>query len=141
MRSLRKTLVLKITPENPAKGKIILGAKVLRGGGLVAFPTETVYGLVANLLDAEAVERLYRVKKRPKNKPFTVHVSDLAMIEKMGCTITRQARAFIDRFWPGPLTIVLKSWGNKKIGFRMPDNRIALELIRRAGVPVIAPSA
>lgn len=141
MRSSIKTLVLKVAPENPDKKNILLAAKVLRCGGLVVFPTETVYGLGANLFDAQAVERLYRIKKRPRNKPFTVHISDLEMIKRIGCTITKEAKALIDKFWPGPLTIILKSNDGKKIGFRMPDNKIALELIGHARVPIIAPSA
>ncbi len=133
--------VIKIDPANPDKRKIAIAAKVIREGGLVIFPTETVYGIAANLLDKKAVERLCRVKARPKDKPFTVHISDLKMIRDMGCVITDTAEKLMAKFWPGPLTIILKSHKGRKIGFRMPANKTALELIRASGVPVVAPSA
>ena len=133
--------VIKIDPANPDKGKIAIAAKVIREGGLVVFPTETVYGIAANLLDGKAVERLCRVKARPGGKPFTVHISNLKMIRDMGCAITGTAEKLMARFWPGPLTIILKSHKGEKIGFRMPANKTALELIRASGVPVVAPSA
>jgi Sua5/YciO/YrdC/YwlC family protein len=133
--------VIKIDPVNPDKKIIASAAKIIREGGLVIFPTETVYGIAANLLCDKAVARLYRVKARPEGKPFTVHISDLKMIRDMGCAITGPAEKLMAKFWPGPLTIILKSPGKEKIGFRMPANNVALELIRVSGVPVIAPSA
>ena len=133
--------VIKIDPLNPDKEKIAVAAKVIRDGGLVVFPTETVYGIAANLLDRSAVDRLCRVKSRPQGKPFTVHISDLKMILDMGCAITDTAEKLMTGFWPGPLTIILKSNNGQKIGFRMPADKIALELIRASGVPVVAPSA
>lgn len=141
MRSLKKTLVLKVDPKNPDNGKVLFSAKMLKAGSLVAFPTETVYGLGANLLKREAVNRLYKVKKRPRHKPFTVHISSLNSIKKLNCPITKEARALIKRFWPGPLTIILRSKNGKNLGFRMPDNEVALKLIESSGVPVVAPSA
>lgn len=136
-----KTSVLKTDPRRPDKKVIAAAAKVIRQGGLVAFPTETVYGLAANLLNEDAIKALYAVKERAQNKPFTVHIADLNIIRKMGCSITAQARRLIEKFWPGPLTIVLKSKTGPKIGFRMPANKVALELIKSAGLPVVAPSA
>ena len=133
--------VIKIDPANPDKRAIASAAKIIREGGLVVFPTETVYGIAANLLDEKAVARLYRVKARPEGKPFTVHISDLKMIRDMGCAITGTAEKLIAKFWPGPLTIILKSCKGRKIGFRMPANKAALELIRASCVPVVAPSA
>lgn len=141
MSFLKKTKILKVDPRNPDSNLIRYAAAVIKLGGLVAFPTETVYGVAANLLDKKAVERLYRVKRRPRSKPFTVHISDLNSIKDMECRITKSARPLIDKFWPGPLTIILRAKNGAKIGFRMPANRIALDLIRAAGVPVIAPSA
>lgn len=138
---MKRTLILKIDPKHPDKGGISLGAKILKEGGLVAFPTETVYGLAANLLNDKAIARLYRVKRRPRSKPFTVHISDTAAIRKMGCPISGKTKDIINKLWPGPLTIILKSKSGKNIGFRMPDNEIALELIKKAGVPIAAPSA
>lgn len=133
---MKKTEVLKAD-----KKSISRGARLLKRGCLVAFPTETVYGLGANLLDKRAVDRLYRVKRRPKDKPFTVLIADSETIEKMGCAVTEEAKRLTDEFWPGPLTVILKGKGNRKIGFRMPDNRIARSLVRQAGVPVACPSA
>lgn len=133
--------VIKIDPANPDKAAIAVAAKIIKDGGLVVFPTETVYGIAANLLDKKAVERLYRVKDRPEGKPFTVHISDLRMIRDMDCAITGAAEKLIAKFWPGPLTIILKSNKGRNIGFRMPANKTALELIMASGVPVVAPSA
>jgi L-threonylcarbamoyladenylate synthase len=136
-----KVSVIKIDPANPDKDIIAVAAKVIREGGLVVFPTETVYGIAANLLDEKAMERLHRVKARPEGKPFTVHISDLEMIRDMGCAITGAAEKLMAEFWPGPLTIILRSRKTEKIGFRMPAGKAALELIRASGVPVVAPSA
>ena len=136
-----KVSVIKIDPANPDKKSITAAAKIIREGGLVVFPTETVYGIAANLLDEKAMERLHRVKARPEGKPFTVHISDLKMIRDMACAITGTAEKLIAEFWPGPLTIILKSRNGEKTGFRMPADKIALELIKASGVPVVAPSA
>ena len=136
-----KVSVIKIDPVNPDKRKIAIAAKVIREGGLVVFPTETVYGIAANLLDKKAVERLRAVKARPEGKSFTIHISDLKMIRDMGCAITGTAEKLIAEFWPGPLTIILKSHKGDNVGFRMPADKIALELIKASGVPVVAPSA
>jgi L-threonylcarbamoyladenylate synthase len=141
MRSFRETLVLKVNPHHPDKAHISLGAKAVKEGSLVAFPTETVYGIAANLSDKNAIRRLYKVKARPKEKPFTIHIAGLSMIKKMDCPVRKEARALIRKFWPGPLTIILRSRNGSKIGFRMPANRVALSLIKRTGSPVVAPSA
>lgn len=136
-----RTLVIKIDPDKPDKDVIAYAAEVIRSGGIVAFPTETVYGLAANLLDDKAIKKLYRIKSRSRGKPFTVHIADLRPIKKMGCRITGSARRLIKKFWPGPLTIILRSESAGAVGFRMPANAAALELIASSGVPVAAPSA
>jgi L-threonylcarbamoyladenylate synthase len=136
-----KMSVIKIDPVNPDKKIIAVAAKAIKEGSLIIFPTETVYGIAANLLDESAVARLCKVKSRPAGKPFTVHISDLKMIRDMGCVITGIAEKLMSEFWPGPLTIILKSHNGRKIGFRMPANKVALELIRASGVPIVAPSA
>lgn len=138
---MKKTVIFKVDPNFPDKEAIRQCACLIKRGGLVAFPTETVYGLGASLKNKTAVKELYKVKARPKNKPFTVHISSLSAIKLAGCVVTKKARRLIDKFWPGPLTIILKSKSGKKIGFRMPANKVALELIRKSGVPVVAPSA
>ena len=121
----------------------------LRRGGIVAFPTETVYGLGANALDARAVERVFSAKGRPSDNPVIVHVSDLRMLRRVAATVPAKARTLIRRFWPGPLTIVFPKRANvpdavtaglPTVAVRMPDG-IARDLVRLAGVPVAAPSA
>ena len=138
---MKKTIIFKVNPKSPDKGVICQCAGIIRSGGLVAFPTETVYGLGASLENKAAVKELYKVKNRPKSKPFTVHISGLSAIKRSGCAVTKKTRALIDKFWPGPLTIILKSKSGKKMGFRMPANRVALELIKSSGVRILAPSA
>ncbi|MCX5686566.1 MAG: L-threonylcarbamoyladenylate synthase, partial [Candidatus Omnitrophica bacterium] len=133
--------VAKIDPRRPDKKIITAAAEIIKKGGLVAFPTETVYGIATNLQDLRAIDRLYKVKNRPKGKPFTVHISDIRMIETMGCDVTNEAKLLMDKFWPGPLTIILKTKSGKSVGFRMPANRVALDLISASGVPIAASSA
>lgn len=135
-----ETKVLKIDPDSPDENVVHHAAGLLSGGALVAFPTETVYGIGANFLNEEAIMKLYRIKKRPFNKPFTIHISSIDMVKKMRCEISDFAKALMKKFWPGPLTLILKS-KNRKLGFRMPKNRIAKALITESGVPVVAPSA
>jgi len=120
--------------------KIDKAAQILEEGGLVVFPTETVYGLGANASRAEAVSKIYKIKKRPENKPLSLHIAGVDTlfnyIEKLSAPVEK----IIDKFWPGPLTVIINTKEGKK-GFRMPDNKVALELIERSGVEVVAPSA
>ncbi|MDD4878914.1 MAG: L-threonylcarbamoyladenylate synthase [Candidatus Omnitrophica bacterium] len=135
------TAIIRINASRPAAAGMKKAASVLKKGGLVVFPTETVYGLGANLLDKKAVEKVYEIKKRPRNKPLTVHVADTASVRKITGKIPLGAGKLIEKYWPGPLTIILRDRRGGKTGFRMPDNKIAFSLIKRAGVPVVAPSA
>ncbi len=135
------TEIIRVSASRPSAAAVKKAALVLKKGGLVAFPTETVYGLGANLLDKKAVERVYKIKNRPRNKPLTVHVADTASVKKITGKIPLRAAKLIEKYWPGPLTVILRDRRGKKTGFRMPDNKIALDLIRKAGVPVVAPSA
>lgn len=125
-------------------------AALLRSGRLVAFPTETVYGLGANALDAAAVARIYAVKGRPATSPLIVHVSSIDMAKSLVETWPESAERLTQEFWPGPLTIVLEkkplippivTAGLSTVGLRMPDHPIALALIKAAGIPLAAPSA
>ncbi len=125
-------------------------AELIRHGGLVAFPTETVYGLGANALDEAAVARIYEAKGRPFASPLIVHVADEAMARSLTAEWPQTAQLLAARFWPGPLTLVVKkaalipdlvTAGLNSVGVRMPSHAMALELIRRAGVPIAAPSA
>lgn len=126
-------------------------ARLLRAGKLVAFPTETVYGLGANALDAEAVARIYAVKGRPATSPLIVHVASIEMAKSLVVEWPSSADQLAQKFWPGPLTLVLPTTpqripnivtaGLSTVGLRMPAHEIALALIRAAGVPLAAPSA
>lgn len=138
---MKKTVLLKVNPDNPDIKLISQAAEVLRSGGLVAFPTETVYGLGANAMDERALEKLRNAKERPEGKPFTVLIENITSIEKAGCEITAAARALMKKYWPGPMTLILNSANGVKTGFRMPDNKVALKLIKESGVPIAAPSA
>ncbi len=122
----------------------------IRAGELAAFPTETVYGLGANALDAAAVAKIYALKGRPATSPLIVHVSSVAMAETLVTEWPPEAEALAQAFWPGPLTLVLPKQptvpdivtaGLPTVGVRMPDHALALALIREAGVPIAAPSA
>jgi protein-tyrosine phosphatase len=116
-------------------------ARLVAAGQLVVFPTETVYGIACNAGDADALARLTALKERPPDKPYTLHVGRLDDVEARVDAIPPQARKLMRRYWPGPLTIVFPGADGKGVGVRMPSNRVALELIRRANVPVYAPSA
>lgn len=136
-----KTEVIRLDPVSPDAQALQRAAGVLKNGGLVIFPTETVYGIGANMQSAAAVERLYAIKKRPANKPFSIHLSNADAVEQYAKDVPAVAWHLMDAFWPGPLTLILKGISYPTVGLRLPDNRIALDLIAGAGVPVVAPSA
>jgi tRNA threonylcarbamoyl adenosine modification protein (Sua5/YciO/YrdC/YwlC family) len=137
-----KTEVLKLPPEGFDATLLEKPAGVLRAGGLVAFPTETVYGIGANPDLPGAVERLLEVRGSPPDKSLTLHIADMHDVAKrVPGPIPPIARRLMKRFWPGPLTIVFPTPDGRGIGLRLPANRIAVELIARAGGPVVAPSA
>src|SRR5580658_6888878 len=125
-------------------------AGLIRAGELVAFPTETVYGLGANALDAAAIEKIFAAKGRPPSSPLIVHVSSIEMAHSLAREWPERAEQLARVFWPGPLTLVLPKQphvpdrltaGLDTVGVRMPANSIALALIQEAGVPIAAPSA
>jgi L-threonylcarbamoyladenylate synthase len=125
-------------------------AEILRGGGLVAFPTETVYGLGANALDPVAVQKIFEMKGRPETSPLIVHVASVEMARTIVADWPPLAEELARQWWPGPLTLVLPkksivpdsvTAGLPTVGVRMPNHPIALQLIEEAGVPVAAPSA
>jgi L-threonylcarbamoyladenylate synthase len=147
---MTQTRIIPVNPEQPEAEVIRQAADVLRSGGLVAFPTETVYGLGANALDAEAIMRIYRAKGRPANNPLIVHIAQTGQLEQVAVNIPDVARQLAKVFWPGPLTLVLKrharipesvSLGRDTAAVRMPSHPVARALIEAAGVPVVAPSA
>lgn len=144
------TRVLCIDPVRPDPAAIAAAAAVLRRGGLVAFPTETVYGLGANALAAAAVRGIFAAKGRPATNPLIVHVADAAMVRVLAADWPPRAAALAGAFWPGPLTLVLPrtaavpdavTGGGPTVAVRWPAHPVALALIRAAGVPLAAPSA
>jgi len=153
-----KTIRLEVDPAhldtNESKSAIAQAAQILRAGGLVALPTETVYGLGANALDAAAVARIFQAKQRPSWDPIIVHiagpVSQNPMLGQLVADLPAGAEELMRAFWPGPLTLLLPrsgavpdvvTAGRPLVGIRMPAHPVAFELIRQAGLPVAAPSA
>jgi len=135
---------------DPSETELTLAAQLIRAGRLVAFPTETVYGLGANALDEAAVQRIYDAKGRPATSPLIIHVADIVMARQVTAEWPTLAQRLAERFWPGPLTLVLPkadeipdivTAGLDTVGVRIPSHPLALELIRRARVPIAAPSA
>ena len=149
-----RTLRLKVDPncihELESQQALDEAAAILRRGGTVALPTETVYGLGANALNAAAVASIFAAKERPGWDPLIVHVADEAMLATIVREVPEAARKLMKAYWPGPLTMLLPrsaavpdavTAGRDLVGVRMPGHPVALEVIRRAGVPVAAPSA
>ncbi len=141
--------VIRVSPEEKLEEKLREGAEIIKKGGLVAFPTETVYGLGCDALNEKAVERLFRVKGRRADKPLILHICDTSQAYEVA-EVCRDAEVLMDDFFPGPLAIVLKkksivpsitSGGSDKVAIRMPANRIALKLIELSETPLAAPSA
>lgn len=144
------TELLRVDPAAPDSAVVDRAASVLRTGGLVAFPTETVYGLGANALDPAAVGRIFAAKGRPATNPVIVHVADVADVLNVAAGFPATAAALAERFWPGPLTLVLPrgravpdvvTAGGPTVAVRCPAHPVARALIRAAGMPVAAPSA
>jgi L-threonylcarbamoyladenylate synthase len=140
-----RTQVLEATPE-----ALTRAAEVIRAGGLVAFPTETVYGLGADALSAVAVARIFEAKERPRGNPLIVHVADATALDEVAVRVTDRAREVVASFWPGPLTLVLDraaavplitTGGLDTVAVRAPAHPVAQALIRSAGRPLAAPSA
>lgn len=132
------------------KKNVAVAAEVIKNGGIVAFPTETVYGLGANAFDARAVDKIFAAKGRPGDNPLIVHVCKKSQIEEVACEISADARKIIDKFWPDSLTLVLKKRDSlppnvtarlDTVAVRMPASREARGFIRACGVPLAAPSA
>lgn len=145
-----ETKVWKVDPNHPDPEAIAEAAEVIRRGGLVAFPTETVYGLGANALDKNAVRKIFVAKERPAWDPLIVHICDLTMLEQLVDDAPEQFHELARRFMPGPLTVVLRkkpivpdevTAGLPTVAVRMPNHPVALALIKASGVPIAAPSA
>lgn len=145
-----KTLMLQVDSNNPDPAEIQKAAKIIQTGGLVAFPTETVYGLGADALNGDAVLRLFEAKKRPLDNPPIVHIADVSEVYPLVAEVPANAELLMKQFWPGPLTLVFKHSNNvpketvaglDTIAIRMPKHKVALELIKQSQRPIAAPSA
>lgn len=144
------TRVLKVDPREPEASAIAEAVDVWRAGGLVAFPTETVYGLGAHALDPAAVARIFDAKGRPSNDPLIVHVDTMAHVERVASALPPEAYALGARFWPGPLTLILPkrpevphlvTAGLHTVAIRVPAHPVARALLQWSGLPIAAPSA
>lgn len=145
-----KTEILKLNANRIERDKLAFAAEVLRNGGLVAFPTETVYGLGANALNESAVTGIFKAKGRPSDNPLIVHIGKAHDVDRLVSDLPLRATALMDAFWPGPLTLVMPrsgiipaiiTAGLETVAIRMPSHPIALALLEMSGVPVAAPSA
>ncbi len=150
MNYVTRTRVYSIDPVNPNASMLALAADAIRDGRLVAFPTETVYGLGANATDSNAVNRIFAAKQRPSNDPIIVHIAHLDQLDQVAVAIPETARQLAAVFWAGALTLVLRrsdhipanvSAGRDTVAVRMPSHPVAHGLIATAGVPIAAPSA
>lgn len=144
------TRTLTVDPERPEPDAIAEAAEVIRRGGLVAFPTETVYGLGANALDADAVRRIFEVKGRPATDPLIVHIAHVGQLGQVASQVPPEARRLALAFWAGPLTLIVPkkavvpdvvTAGLASVAVRVPAHRVARALMETVGVPVAAPSA
>ncbi len=144
------TLILKIDSEKPDGDKILKAAEFIRRGEVVAFPTETVYGLGADAMNQEAIKKIFIAKRRPLDNPLIIHISRVEQMYRLVEEVPSVAKKLLEAFWPGPLTIILKkssevppeaTAGLNTVAIRMPDHKVALQLIEFSSVPIAAPSA
>ncbi len=145
-----KTIVYKTDTPAELHQAVEAAARLLRQGQLVAIPTETVYGLAANALDAQAVGAIFEAKGRPNDNPLIVHIADMEALPQVAARVPEKARLLMERFWPGPLTIILPrtpqvpdatTAGLDTVAVRMPSHPVAQAIIRLSGLPIAAPSA
>ncbi len=145
-----KTIIKKIDAENMTSADFKEAAELLRAGKLVAFPTETVYGLGGDAFDPTASARIYAAKGRPSDNPLIVHIADIKELEKLCVDVPEEAYLLADKFWPGPLTMIMNkadcipketTGGLTTVAIRMPSHPIARRLIQESGLPIAAPSA
>lgn len=144
------TKIVRVNKNNPEIELIDFAAKVIKEGGLVAFPTETVYGIGVNSFNEEAIKKIFIAKGRPQDNPLIVHIAELEQIYDLVKEVPQKAKTLMKKFWPGPLTLIFKksqkvpyvnTAGMDTVAIRMPSNTIAHLLIKRAEVPISAPSA
>jgi L-threonylcarbamoyladenylate synthase len=146
---MKQTEIISLNDEQ-LEEKLKEAGKLIREGGLVVFPTETVYGLGADALNEDAVKEIFKAKGRPQDNPLIVHISSMSQLDGLVEEISEKAKDLAERFWPGPLTILFKKSGRipyettaglETVAVRMPDNEIALKLIEYSERPIAAPSA
>lgn len=144
------TKVVKMSEDSIDQSEISQAGEIIRRGGLVAFPTETVYGLGADAMNADAALKVYRAKGRPSDNPLIAHIADLQMLDDLVTDVPKVAETLMSRFWPGPMTLIFHknekvpkgtTGGLNTIAVRYPKHKIACALIRAAGVSIAAPSA
>jgi L-threonylcarbamoyladenylate synthase len=150
MKKQFRTDIIKINEKRPNQIIISKASKLICSGEIIAFPTETVYGLGANALDPSAVLKIFEIKGRPSDNPLIIHIADMKTLRNLVSQIPLKANQIIKKFWPGPVTLVLKkskivpkitTGGLNTVAVRMPRNNVALALIRKSGLPIAAPSA
>ncbi len=150
VKGIMETIIKKIDAENMTSADFKEAAELLRAGKLVAFPTETVYGLGGDAFDPTASARIYAAKGRPSDNPLIVHIADIAELKKLCREVPEEAYLLADKFWPGPLTMIMKkadcipketTGGLDTVAIRMPSHPIARRLIQETGLPIAAPSA
>ncbi len=143
-------ITLKLDLKSNYDDSVLKAAKLLENGGIVAIPTETVYGLAASAYNEEAIEKVFKAKGRPQDNPLIVHISDMEMLREVAFDIPKTALKCAEKFWPGPFTMVLKrtdktascvSAGLSTVAVRMPSDKTALDIIRKSKLPLAAPSA
>ncbi|SHI62821.1 L-threonylcarbamoyladenylate synthase [Parasporobacterium paucivorans] len=144
------TKLIAVDPKNIDMNKIKQASEILRNGGLVAFPTETVYGLGADALNGEASRKIYEAKGRPSDNPLIIHIAEMNSLEFLVGEVNEDARILMEKFWPGPLTLIFKktdrvpystTGGLETVAVRMPSHPVAIALIRDSGICIAAPSA
>ncbi len=142
--------IIRLSEEGFKNHSIKKSASAVNQGQLLIFPTDTVYGLGGNVFNEDLVRRVFKVKERDKKKPLPVLIAEQEQLEKLVSDLSETGQRLISKFWPGPLTLVLRksenvsdlvTGGENTVGIRMPDHKICLALIRSSGVPLVAPSA
>lgn len=136
-----KTTIIKLDPRRPDPARIREVAGQLIRGKIVAFPTETVYGLAVSAFQPQTIARLQELKQRAEDKPFTYHIGNLGALERLGVIQSRALKYLIKKFWPGPVTFLVLNRKDEKIGLRFPKNEIAIQMINQSGDPILATSA
>ena len=145
-----KTVISRVDAHNPNRKDMEMAGQFIASGELVAFPTETVYGLGGDALDSEASKKIYAAKGRPSDNPLIVHIADFSGMEILAESVPEAARKLADAFWPGPLTMIVRksakvpyetTGGMDTVAIRMPNHPVALDLIRTSGCFIAAPSA